>query len=161
MIQILRVLTIEINLAKDNNQRGLHTTSILFHWSCRLLRTILAHPPHSSSITFSICNDFDKEEENIARRAHLVKVNVLCNVAFLLQLETDSAVHFIVQVELVMLPGRIFETRECPSHKPLTSNNSGLMLMMSLKNLIFIRTSSSKASVGSSCQSGLKRPKLT
>ena len=104
MIQILRVLTIEINLAKDNNQRELHTTSILFHWSCRLLRTILAHLPHSSSITFSICNDFDKEEENIARRAHLVKVNVLCNVAFLLQLETDSAVHFIVQVELVMLP---------------------------------------------------------
>ena len=103
MILILRVLTIEINLAKDNNQRGLHTTSISFHWSCRLLRTILAHPPYSSSITFSICNDF-AEEENIARRAHLVKVNVLCNVAFLLQLETDSAVHFIVQVELVMLP---------------------------------------------------------
>ena len=104
MILILRVLTIEINLAKDNNQRGLHTTSISFHWSCRLLRTILAHPPHSSSITFSICNDFDKEEENIASRAHLVKVNVLCNVAFHSQLETDSAVHFIVQVELVMLP---------------------------------------------------------
>ena len=64
----------------------------------------------------------------IIQHTHLVKVYVLfSNVSFLLvaagNLETDSAVRFLVQVELVGRPERLFENRPCQSDKCLTSNN--------------------------------------
>ena len=64
----------------------------------------------------------------IIQHTHLVKVYVLfTNVCFLLvaagNLETDSAVRFLVQVELVGRPERLFENRPCQSDKCLTSNN--------------------------------------